>query len=305
MSSKNNQILFDVSVIIVNWNTKELLLSCIQSLYKHTHQAKLEIIVVDNASTDKTTEIARQYTDKVYNKGPERSAQRNYGMIDVAQGEYVMFLDADMILAPEVVKSCLQQNRNNVALHIPEIILGKNYWSQVRRFERSFYNGTVIDGARFFNKDIFVQVGGFDTNMSGPEDWDIDKKLKQVGTIGLLSPDSLNGNHLKSWKLSYFITEKGIELNNEYGNVIFHNESEFNLKLYLNKKSYYVQSFDTYTNKWGKNDPDIKKQFGFTYRYFGVFIENGKWKKLLRHPILTFGMYFLRFLVGLKYITRR
>ena len=55
---------------------------------------------------------------------------------------------------------------------------------------------------------------------------------------------------------------------------------------------------------WGKNDPDIKKQLGLLYRYFGVFIEQGKWKKLLRHPILTFGMYFLRFLVGVKYIMR-
>ena len=34
----------------------------------------------------------------------------------------------------------------------------------------------------------------------------------------------------------------------------------------------------------------------------GVFVEQGKWKRLLRHPILTWGMYWLRFLVGLKYI---
>jgi hypothetical protein len=180
-----------------------------------------------------------------------------------------MFLDADMILAPEVVTSCLDYN--HIALHIPEIILGKNYWSQVRRFERSFYNGTVIDGARFFNKDIFVQVGGFDTSMSGPEDWDIDKKIKAIGEIGLL-PISKNRNKISN----QFIRDKGIK--DEYENVIFHNESEFNLKEYIKKKGYYAQSFDTYISKWGKNDPDIKKQFGLLYRYFRVFIEeaNGK-----------------------------
>jgi glycosyltransferase involved in cell wall biosynthesis len=271
-----------VSIIITTKNEAKNIENCLISIQEQSY-SNIETIVVDNASTDKTKEIARQYTDKVYDKGPERSAQRNYGMIDIAQGKYVMFLDAYMILAPEVVTSCL--HHNHIALHIPEIILGKNYWSQVRRFERSFYNGTVIDGARFFNKNIFVQVGGFDTSMSGPEDWDIDKKLKQVGSIGLLLPDLFNENCLKSWKLSHFITERGVDLNDGYGSVIFHNESEFNLKDYLNKKGYYAQSFDTYINKWGKNDPDIKKQFGLFYRYFGVFIEQGKWKKLFRLDI--------------------
>lgn len=290
-----------VSVIITTKNEAKNIENCLISIQEQSHP-NIEIIVIDNASTDRTKDIAKQYTDQVYDKGPERSAQRNYGMVDIAQGEYVMFLDADMILAPEVVASCLRQN--NIALHIPEVILGKNYWSRVRGFERGFYSGTVVDGARFFNRDIFVQVGGFDTSMSGPEDWDIDKKLKQIGKIGLLSSNQISENRLKSWKLSSFITEKGIELNDEYGNVIFHNESEFELIPYLNKKGYYAQSFDTYINKWGQNDPDIRKQFGLFYRYFGVFIEQGKWKKLLRHPLLTFGMYFLRFLVGLKYIMR-
>jgi hypothetical protein len=97
---------------------------------------------------------------------------------------------------------------------------------------------------------------------------------------------------------------RGVEPNNHRA-VIFHNETEFNLKKYLSKKSYYAKSFDVYINKWSKNDPDIKKQFGLWYRYFGVFLENGKWKKLIAHPILTLGMYFLRFLVGLKFLTRK
>jgi glycosyltransferase involved in cell wall biosynthesis len=283
-----------VSIIITTKNEAKNIENCLISIQEQSYP-NIETIVVDNASTDKTKEIAKQYTDKVYDKGPERSAQRNYGMIDIAQGEYVMFLDADMILAPEVVTSCLRYN--NIALHIPEIILGKNYWSQVRRFERSFYDGTVIDGARFFKKEIFVQINGFDVHLIGADDWDIDKKIKAIGEIGLL-PISKNRNKISN----QFIRDRGIK--DEYENVIFHNESEFNLKEYIKKKGYYAQSFDTYINKWGKNDPDIKKQFGLFYRYFGVFIEQGKWKKLLRHPILTFGMYFLRFLVGVKYIMR-
>ena len=113
--------------------------------------------------------------------------------------------------------------------------------------------------------------------MSGPEDWDLDKKIKQVGTICLLPSNNTQA-------------------------VIFHNEAKFNVKKYLSKKEYYARSFDAYINKWGKDDSDIKKQFSLTYRYFGVFLENGKWKKLVMHPVLTSGMYFLRGMVGVVYL---
>ena len=72
----------------------------------------------------------------------------------------------------------------------------------------------------------------------------------------------------------------------------------FNLKKYLARKKYYAKDFEKYIAKWGKNDPDIKKQFGFWYRYFRSFHGKGEMEKIIRHPILALGMYFLRFLVG-------
>lgn len=272
-----------VSVIVTTKNEEKNIENCLKSIKAQTYPKDcIEIIVVDNNSVDKTKEIAKKYTKKVYNKGPERSAQRNFGMLKIAKGNYVMFLDADMILAKNLIKNCVDfiEKENCTSLHISEIVTGKSFWSRVRRFERSFYDGTVIDGARFFKKEIFVKVNGFDETMSGPEDWDIDKKIKKIGKICLLP-------------------KKGEEA------VIFHNEAEFNLLKYINKKGYYARSFDAYINKWGKTDPDIQKQFGFWYRYFGVFLENGKWKKLLRDPFLTIGMFFLRFLVGFNYLFNR
>ena len=53
--------------------------------------------------------------------------------------------------------------------------------------------------------------------------------------------------------------------------LIYHNEAKFDLKKYFQKKGYYAKSFASYINKWGKDDPDIKKQFSFSYRYFNVF----------------------------------
>lgn len=90
-----------VSVVITTKNEERNIESCIKSILEQSYQ-NIEIIVVDNYSTDKTKEMALKYTDKVYDKGPERSAQRNYGMIDKSNGEYVMFVDADMILSPDL-----------------------------------------------------------------------------------------------------------------------------------------------------------------------------------------------------------
>lgn len=290
-----------VSLVITTKNEEKNVDLVMKSIQAQSYKA-IETILVDNGSTDKTKELARKYTDKVFDKGPERSAQRNFGMIEKAKGKYVMFIDCDMILSPNLIENCvsMMEKGDCIALHIPEIVLGRSFWSKVRRFEREFYDGTSIDGARFFLREKFVKVGGFDETMSGPEDWDIDKEIRQIGKIGLLQAKEKVDN----WSLKKFILDRGINPT-EYGSVIYHNESEFNLKKYIAKKGYYAQSFDGYINKWGKNDPDIQKQLGLKYRYFGVFVENNKWLKLVQHPILTSGMIYLRLMVGIKFILRK
>ena len=292
-----------VSIIVTTKNEEKNIENCLLSITEQTYPY-LEVIIVDNHSSDRTREIALKFTDKFFIKGPERSAQRNYGMIEVAKGKYVMFLDADMILGPKTVETCVSmvEAEKWAALHIPECILGKNYFSRVRRFERSFYDGTVIDGARFFKKSVFAEVGGFDETMSGPEDWDIDKKVKKIGPIGLLP---LSPDYPKDipWKLSSLIISHGVNPNGKW-NCIFHNEAEFNLLEYLSKKKYYSTSIDNYTKKWGKNDPDICKQISVRYRFFGVFLENSRWKRFLLNPYLIPGIYLLRFLVGLQFLRR-
>ena len=295
-----------VSIIITTKNEEKNIKFCLQSIrHQQYQQDRLETIIVDNHSTDKTLEISRQFTDKVFTKGPERSAQRNYGMLQIARGEYVMFIDADMILSPRLITRCVETiiRGKYSALQVPEIVLGKKFLSRVRRFERSFYDGTVVDGARFFTKKVFAEVNGFDETMSGPEDWDIDKKIKKIGRIGLVSNSVSKNLDLEFWALTEFIRDKGV-VAEKYDGVIYHNEAEFDLSDYLRKKRYYSEGLLIYAAKWGVNDPDIKMQLGITYRFFWVFIENGKWKKLICNPPLALGMYFLRFLVGIVFISK-
>lgn len=266
-----------VSIVITTKEEELHIEDCLKSIKAQTYQ-NIEIIVVDNCSIDETRYLAEQYTEKVYNFGNERSQQRNYGMINKSAGKYVMFVDADMILEPDLVEDCVDQIQltNSDALYIPEVILGKKFFSRVRNFERSFYFGNYIDCPRFFVKNVFVKVGGFDENLRGPEDFDLNLEIKKAG--------------MKTHLLK--------------GNYINHDEAEFKLKKYLDKKSYYAKDFDKYINKWGRRHPAIQKQFGVYYRFIGVFIENGKWRKLLRHPVLTLGMLYLRFRVGLCFLRR-
>lgn len=265
-----------VSIVITTKNEEKNIGNCLKSIRGQSYpQENIEIIVVDNDSTDRTKEIARNYTDRVFDKGPERSAQRNFG-IERAEGEWVMYLDADMILHRDVIRDCVVMARKPgmVGLYVSEIVMGDRFFSKVRRFERSFYDATVVDCARFMRKSTFMEVEGFDGSLTGPEDWDLDRKLRDAGEMGLVKTP------------------------------IYHNEAEFELKKYLAKKGYYAKSFDGYIAKWGKDDPDVKKQLGFSYRFLGVFVEDGKWKKLLAHPLLAAGMYFLRGLVGVKFLLR-
>jgi len=279
-----------VSVIITTKNEETNIANCLKSILIPSspfslHPSPAEIIVVDNNSTDKTVEIVKSYCHceakpkqshiQLFNGGPERSTQRNFG-VKKANGKYILYLDADMILSENVVSECVGkcEKEGYIALYIPERIIGKGFWVKVRDFERSFYNATVIDCVRFVRKDKFLEIGGFDENLTGPEDWDFDRRIKKVGTVNVVNAP------------------------------IYHNEGEFNLRRYINKKSYYVKSFDKYIQKWPKNDPITKKQLGFWYRYFGVFMENGKWRELLRHPMLVVKMYFLRFMVGVQYLEK-
>lgn len=301
-----------VSVVVTTKNEAANIGACLTSIAAQDYpRDAIEIIVVDNGSDDDTPAIARRFTDHVFDKGPERSAQRNYGMLEAATGRYVMFLDADMILSRSVVRRSVEllAAGGHVALHIPEIVLGADYFPAVRRFERSFYDGTVIDGARIITKDAFAAVGGFDVSLTGPEDWDLDKKLKGIGSIGLLSRYDFDAvDAYVAGLRPEDIPEALLAFEERSGldtPLLFHNEAAFDLVRYLKKKTYYTGSAEAYIAKWSREDPDIRRQYGAPYRFFGVFVEQGRYRRLLSHPGRAFGMYFLRFLVGVAYLARR
>ncbi len=98
----------DLSVIIVNWNTKDLLRQCIQSIKANTQKISYEIIAVDNFSSDRSAEMVEANFPDVHliinreNKGFGRA--NNQGLAK-AGGKYILFLNSDVA----VNKNCLDQ----------------------------------------------------------------------------------------------------------------------------------------------------------------------------------------------------
>lgn len=268
-----------LSAVITTRNEEANIANCIGAFAKFRDD--VEILVVDNASTDATKRIAADLGARVYDKGPERSAQRNLGWRE-AKADWVVVLDADMILPEETIREILaiasapRAEGAPAAYWIPEVRSGEGIRTRARNFERSFYDGTCIDALRLFSKGILEKTGGYDENLiAGPEDWELDIRVLETGA----KCEVLKGH-------------------------LIHNEKRLSFKRMLEKKAYYSKSMAAYQAKW-KGHPAVRKQFSLFYRYFGVFVEKGKWRKLLRHPILAAVMYFERIAVGMVYLANK
>lgn len=97
----------DVSIIVVNYNTKKMLYDCIESIIRHTQDIQYEIIVVDNNSTDNSKEyICSRFKDVVWiaNKQNYGFGKANNIGASKAQGDYLFLLNSDTILLNNAVK---------------------------------------------------------------------------------------------------------------------------------------------------------------------------------------------------------
>lgn len=252
-----------VSIIVTTRNNEATLDACLTSITAQSYE-HLELIVVDNQSTDNTKAIARRYTTHVFEKGPERSVQRNFA-VQKAKGNYVLIIDSDMELDWHVVAECVekaQQNPDIRALIIPEQSFGEGFWAQCKRLERSFYVGIDgIEAARFFDKQLFEQVGGYDAGITGGEDWHLTDRIAAHTRIGRINE------------------------------CIFHNEGRVRLRTALKKRFYYNKGFLQYYNQ-NTNSQVRKRPVGSVLRYYKLYFSRPF--KLLKNPLYGLGMVIMK-----------
>jgi glycosyltransferase involved in cell wall biosynthesis len=184
-----------VSVVVPTRNSGRTIATCLESVRDQRWPA-VELIVVDNASSDGTREVAERLADVVVEAGPERSAQRNEG-IARAGGDWVLWVDADMELPPDTVERSLDAAReaDATAVFVPEVSVGPGYWTRCRALERRCYVGEpLIEAPRLVRTAYLRRVGGFDQRLTGPEDAALRNRMLADG-IGLAWADTSIVHH--------------------------------------------------------------------------------------------------------------
>ena len=101
----------DLSVIIVNWNTKKLLEDCLRSIFKFTKDISFEVIVVDNGSKDGSQDMVKKKFPQVKlipNKDNLGFAKANNQGIKIARGKYTLLLNSDTYLIENSFKKIIE-----------------------------------------------------------------------------------------------------------------------------------------------------------------------------------------------------
>ena len=177
-----------VTVVVPTRDNSRTIEACLRSVVEQSHP--VDLVVVDNHSSDSTETIAARFTDRVITAGPERSAQRNTG-IEAAHSEWVLWLDSDMILPRRTVAVALETARATGAtgIALPERTIGEGFWNACRALERECYlDDPWLHNPRLVRRDYLLGDGAFHLDMSGPEDADLRMKMRARGAGIELAP---------------------------------------------------------------------------------------------------------------------
>jgi glycosyltransferase involved in cell wall biosynthesis len=231
---------------------------------------RVELIVVDNFSSDGTAAFYRERADLFLQQGPERSAQRNLAM-QRASGEIVVVLDADQYLSSRVVEECVALMIAGAhGVFIPEDTVARGFWGACKKFERDFYleGDLSAEAARGFWRDEVLAIGGYDERQTGSEDWDLsDRMLARFGAF-----DRTRAR-------------------------LLHDEGRVELASLLRKKRYYAErGISDYLRVAPPHRrlpfplrPSVRRQ----------------WWRFLRHPLLGGGAMTMKLLEGLMSVRTR
>jgi len=106
----------DVSIVIVNWNTRDILQNCLQSVYKHAGDVNFDVIVIDNASIDGSAEMVKKNFPTVTlieNSQNRGFASANNQGISIAKGHYVLLLNSDTLLLDQAIAKVVSFANDN------------------------------------------------------------------------------------------------------------------------------------------------------------------------------------------------
>jgi glycosyltransferase involved in cell wall biosynthesis len=184
-----------VSVVIPVYNGEDYLAEAIGSVLAQEHHP-LEIIVVDDGSTDGTATVASQFNESVRyiyqpNSGP--AAARNRGL-KMARGEVIGFVDADDLWVKNKLNRQLGLLADNPSVqiviglaHTVEIVGSVDGKPRLEQVMDPAVNLTV--GSALFRRPVFDRVGLFDETLPYCEDWDWFMRARELDVPMMIHQD--------------------------------------------------------------------------------------------------------------------
>lgn len=188
----------DISIIIVNYNTAAIISDCIDSLLKQQN-IQAEIIVIDNASTDNSLDVLRNYGDKIkIIANPENSGfgKANNIAFKTSTGRYIFLLNPDACLTDANALTNLisfMDKHPDCGLAGPRVMKNQrittpqHYYPGEKFLHKGFANlpgkiAWVIGACMIIRREVFAAVSGFDENyFLYAEETDLCLRIRQQG----------------------------------------------------------------------------------------------------------------------------
>lgn len=247
-----------VSVVIPVKDSIRTIDACLRSILAQTWEP-LELVVIDNFSTDGTWEIVEELAHHAEQAGPERSAQRNLG-IERASGSWIVWIDADMELPPTIVERAMEVAIDEGAdgVFVPEVTVGDGYWTACRALERSCcVEEILVQSPRLVRRDYLRSTGGFLESLSGTEDAELRTRMISDGCRLAWIPD-----------------------------LIVHDEGAMSLRFIWSKRYYYGRGLKKYR---AQHPGALSEQAGSAV---GAYRRH--WRRLAAKPTVAAGVVFMR-----------
>jgi peptidoglycan/xylan/chitin deacetylase (PgdA/CDA1 family)/GT2 family glycosyltransferase len=188
-----------VSVVVPAYNEEDYLPACLESIKHQDYAGEYEVIVVDNASTDNTAQIARDWGAKVVYESKRSPACARQKGAEVATGKIIAFIDADTQAPTHWLSTIVWRflcDPQMVVVSGPYAYCDAGKFSRItsyvasflsiitdQLFRKVFRKGGAIWGCNFaVLRSAFWEVGGFDTNIKFyGEEYELSLRLRRAG----------------------------------------------------------------------------------------------------------------------------